>query len=78
MLRTDLFLIESFGSGFLEDIIPFMTNIYPTQRWKNTIKEIDKLLAFMKKLVKEHEDTFDPSEYELQFFFYLLFRMNYI
>ena len=45
----------------MEDIIPFMINIYTTKRWRELMTEVDALLAFIRKLVEEHEETFDPS-----------------
>ena len=71
-LKMVIELSRKFGAGFLEDIIPFMSNIYTTQRWKDTMTEIDEWLALFKKLVNDHEDTFDPSMYIIY-----LFKVSY-
>ena len=67
-LKLDMTIAEKFGAGFLEDIIPFMTNIYTTQRWKDAMAEIDAFLVFLKKRVDEHEETFDPSMHTMYLF----------
>ena len=58
--NTDL--NASFGAGFLEDIIPFMSNIYTTQRLRKALALADDFFAFLTKLVKQHEETFDSSK----------------
>ena len=62
ILKTDVELTERFGSGFLEDIVPYMTKFYTTQRWNELVDETNKLLAIFDRLIKEHEDTFDPGK----------------
>ena len=62
ILKADLDLTQKFGSGFVEDMFPRLAKYYPSQRWTEFVKETKSLLATFERLVKEHEETFDPSK----------------
>ncbi|KAK3100065.1 hypothetical protein FSP39_014192, partial [Pinctada imbricata] len=61
MLQIDQDVIEKFGSGFVEDIVPGMTYIYKTERWKDLERLIEEFTAFLRKELKEHKETFNSS-----------------
>ncbi|KAK3099851.1 hypothetical protein FSP39_010743 [Pinctada imbricata] len=61
ILQMNLELLDKFSSGFLEDIIPGMTSVYKTERWKEFEKITQDLISFLEGELKQHKDTFDSS-----------------
>ncbi|KAK3085605.1 hypothetical protein FSP39_006017 [Pinctada imbricata] len=61
LLQIDQDIIEKFGSGFIEDIVPGMTYVYKTKRWKDLERLIEEVTTFLRKELKEHKETFNSS-----------------
>ncbi|XP_056018610.1 steroid 17-alpha-hydroxylase/17,20 lyase-like isoform X2 [Ostrea edulis] len=60
-LELDEALIKDFGTGLLEDIVPYLKDIYPTTRWKNLSSKMDTLLNILRAKFKQHVDKFEPG-----------------
>jgi hypothetical protein len=61
MLKLEDELFDEFGSGILEDIVPYLKDIYPTAKWKKLSSNMNKLLDILQKKFKQHVDTFKPG-----------------
>ncbi|KAK3106564.1 hypothetical protein FSP39_022638 [Pinctada imbricata] len=61
LLKIDTEVVETFGNGLLEDLVPAMTYVYKTQRCKRVESLLFEALSFLKKELNQHEETFDPN-----------------
>ncbi|KAK3100020.1 hypothetical protein FSP39_013576 [Pinctada imbricata] len=61
LLEIEEEIVEVFGNGFFEDVIPFMTRIYTTQSWKKMKSLNDEGVICIQKELKEHRDSFDRN-----------------
>ncbi|KAK3099915.1 hypothetical protein FSP39_011721 [Pinctada imbricata] len=66
LLKIDTEVIETFGNGLVEDLVPAMSYVYKTQRCKRVENMLFEALSFLKKELNQHEETFDPSGYDVQ------------
>ena len=53
---------EAASQMFMEDVLPQITKIYKTQRWTKYCRKVGEFHEYLKKHVKEHESSFDPSK----------------
>ncbi|XP_061194481.1 steroid 17-alpha-hydroxylase/17,20 lyase-like [Saccostrea echinata] len=60
-LKLENDFIEFFGTGLLEDIVPYLKDIYPTAKWKKLIRMTDEILHVLRTKFKQHVDTFKPD-----------------
>jgi hypothetical protein len=51
-----------FGAGVLEDIVPYLKNIYPTAKWKTLVRNMSGILDILRAKFQQHVDTFQPDE----------------
>ncbi|XP_022341319.2 steroid 17-alpha-hydroxylase/17,20 lyase-like [Crassostrea virginica] len=58
LLDIDNDLIKSLGTGVLEDIVPYLKDIYPTAKWKKLVTLTTEMLNVIRKKLQEHKDTF--------------------
>ncbi|XP_061194478.1 steroid 17-alpha-hydroxylase/17,20 lyase-like [Saccostrea echinata] len=61
-LKLDNDLLDLFGAGLLEDIIPYLKDICPTAKWKKVNKMIEEILQKLHTKFKQHVDTFSPDK----------------
>ncbi|KAK3099712.1 hypothetical protein FSP39_008420 [Pinctada imbricata] len=61
ILKLDEEIVERFNSGFIEDLIPGITYVYKTMKWRELEDLADELLTFIRKEVQKHKDTFEES-----------------
>ncbi|KAK3093488.1 hypothetical protein FSP39_016334, partial [Pinctada imbricata] len=61
MLKLDFELNEEIAGVFIEDIIPGMTYIYKTQKWRRMEEIMKELHTFLRTELKQHMDSYDPS-----------------
>ncbi|XP_061194480.1 steroid 17-alpha-hydroxylase/17,20 lyase-like [Saccostrea echinata] len=61
LLKLDEDLIKELGSGVLEDVFPYLKDIYPTAKWQKLIEGTDQLLGILRAKFKQHVDTFEPG-----------------
>ncbi|XP_061194486.1 steroid 17-alpha-hydroxylase/17,20 lyase-like [Saccostrea echinata] len=61
LLKLDEELIAELATGFLEDLVPHLKDIYPTAKWKKFLRLIDQLSKVLRAKYKEHVNTFQPG-----------------
>lgn len=60
-MYLDKEFVKLFGNGLVEDILPILIKIRPTEAYKRLVSMTDEILGMLKKKLKEHQDTFDPD-----------------
>jgi hypothetical protein len=53
---------EIFGAGLLEDIVPYLKDIYPTAKWKTLVSNMNGILDILRAKFQQHVNTFKPGE----------------
>lgn len=61
LLDIDNDLLKSLGTGVLEDIVPYLKDIYPTAKWKKLVTLTTEMLNVIRKKLQEHKDTFNAG-----------------
>ncbi|XP_048745587.1 steroid 17-alpha-hydroxylase/17,20 lyase-like [Ostrea edulis] len=61
LIKLNEDLLADFGSGLLEDIVPYLKDIYPTASWKKFVNTTEQLLNVIRAKFKQHMDTFRPG-----------------
>ncbi|XP_033763832.1 steroid 17-alpha-hydroxylase/17,20 lyase-like [Pecten maximus] len=54
-------LIDNFGSGFLEDLIPVLAKIWPSSRYKKALAMADDLFQILLDELLDHQKSFDKD-----------------
>ena len=67
LLELDNDLLATFNNGLVEDIVPYLKDIYPTARWKKMVALTDQILNVFRGKLQEHKDTFKPGEDKIYF-----------
>jgi hypothetical protein len=62
LLELDETITNVFGNGVLEDIVPYLKDIYPTARWNKLVDTMNGILDILRAKFKQHVDTFQPGE----------------
>lgn len=62
LIKLNEDLLADFGSGLLEDIVPYLKDIYPTASWKKFVNTTEQLLNVIRAKFKQHMDTFRPGK----------------
>jgi hypothetical protein len=60
-LKLDDELVNGLSSGVLEDVIPYLKDIFPTAKWKKLEGEMNEAMAIIRTKFKEHVETFEPG-----------------
>ncbi|XP_065926328.1 steroid 17-alpha-hydroxylase/17,20 lyase isoform X2 [Magallana gigas] len=60
-IKLDNDLLEKFGSGFFEDVFPYLRHIFTTAKWKKMLVLTEEVLNVLRKNLKEHKETFQPG-----------------
>ncbi|XP_069116671.1 steroid 17-alpha-hydroxylase/17,20 lyase-like [Argopecten irradians] len=60
-MKVESDLIESFGSGFLEDLFPILIKIWPSKRFLKCADLANQLFDVLLGELKEHRNTFDEG-----------------
>ncbi|XP_056004408.1 steroid 17-alpha-hydroxylase/17,20 lyase-like isoform X2 [Ostrea edulis] len=61
LLKLDDDIIEDFGVGVLEDIFPYLKDIYPTAKWKRMTDKMNRIMDILRTKFKQHVDTIEPG-----------------
>lgn len=61
IMKLDNDLLEKFGTGVIEDIIPYLRDVCPTRRYRDIMKDAKQFISIMEKKYKEHLYTFDKD-----------------
>jgi hypothetical protein len=72
LIKLNENLLADFGSGLLEDIVPYLKDIYPTASWKRFVNTTEQLLNVIRAKFKQHVDTFEPGKFKRIWFEMLL------
>lgn len=60
-LKLDEELVNDFGTGVLEDLFPYLKDIFPTAKWKKVMGKVNAVLTKLRAKFKEHVDSFEPG-----------------
>lgn len=47
--------------GLLEDVVPYLKDIYTTAGWRSFRDTTDQILKILRTKFKQHMDTFEPG-----------------
>ncbi|XP_056018611.1 steroid 17-alpha-hydroxylase/17,20 lyase-like [Ostrea edulis] len=61
LLELNEALFTDFGAGVLEDVVPYLKDVYTTAKWKKLSSNTDQLLDIIRAKFKQHVDTFEPG-----------------
>ncbi|OWF46735.1 steroid 17-alpha-hydroxylase/17,20 lyase-like [Mizuhopecten yessoensis] len=61
LVDLDNELITTFGSGFLEDLFPFLLKIWPSSRFNKAMQLAEQVLQFLDDELQEHITSFDEG-----------------
>ena len=54
---------EAINDIYIEDIMPWISKIYQTQKWREYCRTVGDFLEYLGEHLREHKSTFDPSKY---------------
>ena len=60
-MKADKDLVVAFGTGLLEDVFPYLANIFPSSRYTTVLKLMNYIFDWINKNIAEHKESFNPG-----------------